>query len=254
MEGFIKFLGTGGARFVASRQIRATGGLWLNFKDTNLYIDPGPGAVVRMHASKERFDPIHLDGIVITHKHLDHANDVNIMIEAMTDGGFKKRGVLFCPEDAVNGDPVVLNYVRAYLDKIVFLKEKESYHVKDISFSTPVRHIHPVETYGVIFHLNKTIGLIADTRFFDDLPDMYRVDYLIVNVLRINPIEKHDVVDHLAVNDFVRIVEHIKPEIAIMTHFGMNLIREKPYRLAEKLKKETGINIIAAHDGMKLEF
>ena len=46
MEGFIKFFGTGGARFVASRQLRATGGLWLKYKETNLYIDPGPGAIV----------------------------------------------------------------------------------------------------------------------------------------------------------------------------------------------------------------
>jgi hypothetical protein len=43
MEGFIKFFGTGGARFVASQQLRATGGLWLHYKETNIYIDPGPG-------------------------------------------------------------------------------------------------------------------------------------------------------------------------------------------------------------------
>src|SRR5512147_1017173 len=101
MEGFIKFFGTGGARFVAASQVRATGGLWLNYKKTNLFIDPGPGAVVRIHGAKDHFDPGHLDGIILTHKHLDHANDVNILIEAMTDGGFKKRGALFCPEDAV---------------------------------------------------------------------------------------------------------------------------------------------------------
>jgi hypothetical protein len=61
MEGFIKFLGTGGARFVAMRQIRSTGGLWLHYRDTNLYIDPGPGAIVKIHGSKERFDPLDLD-------------------------------------------------------------------------------------------------------------------------------------------------------------------------------------------------
>ncbi len=254
MEGFIKFLGTGGARFVVSKQIRATGGLWLHYKETNLYIDPGPGALVRMHASKERFDPASLDGIILTHKHIDHANDVNVMIEAMTDGGFKKRGILFCPEDAIGEDPVVLKYVRAYLDRIELLKEKESYTIKDIRFSIPVRHVHPVETYGIIFELNKKIGLITDTRFFDALPGFYPVDYLIVNVLRSKPIEKDHVIDHLAVNDFVNIVMHIKPELAVMTHFGMQIIKEKPYLLSEKLKEETGIEIIAAHDGMKLEF
>jgi len=254
MEGFIKFLGTGGARFVAMRQIRSTGGLWLHYRDTNLYIDPGPGAIVKIHRSRERLDPLDLDGIIVTHKHLDHANDVNIVIEAMTDGGFKKKGVLFCPDDAVNGDPVVLKYVTAYLEKIVYLKENESYTMKDISFSTPIRHMHPVETYGIKFDLNKTIGLITDTRFFDSLPDYYQADILIINVLRSKPIEKQDTVDHLAINDVAEIIGRIKPEIAIMTHFGMNMIKEKPYLLAGKLKKETGVEVIAAHDGMKLEF
>ena len=254
MEGFIKFLGTGGARFVASTQIRATGGLWLNYKDTNLYVDPGPGAIVRLRALEEGLDPSSLDGMLITHKHLDHANDVNIMIEAMTDGGFKKRGTLFCPEDAVDGDTVVLKYVRKYLNHIVFLQEKESYSLKDIRFTTPVRHIHPVETYGTMFHLNKTIGLISDTRYFDGLPGFYRADYLIVNVLRVAPIEKQEIVEHLAVDDFVKIVEQVRPEIAVMSHFGMSMIREEPDRVAERLSKKTGINVIAAYDGMKLEF
>jgi len=254
MEGYIKFLGTGGARFVASRQIRATGGLWLHYKDTNLYIDPGPGAIVKMHASKDKFDPIQLDGIIITHKHIDHANDVNVMIEAMTDGGFKKRGILFCPEDAVNGDPIVLQYVRKYLDDIVLLREGGRYVVKDIAFSTPVRHVHPVETYGIIFHLNKKIALISDTRFFDSLPAHYNVDCLIINVLRSKPITQADAVDHLAVDDVIAIVNYIKPETVLLTHFGMNLIKEKPYLVAERLKDITGINIVAAYDGMKFEF
>lgn len=254
MEGYIKFLGTGGARFVASRQIRATGGLWLHYKDTNLYIDPGPGAIVKMHASKDKFDPINLDGIIITHKHIDHANDINVMIEAMTNGGFKKRGTLFCPEDAINGDPVVLKYVREYLENIVLLHEGGHYNIKDVSFYTPVRHVHPVETYGMIFHLNKKIALIADTRFFDTLPGHYNADLLIINVLRSKPITRTDAVDHLATDDVERIIRQIKPETVILTHFGMNLIQEKPYLAAEKLKDATGVNVVAAHDGMKFAF
>lgn len=254
MEGFVKFLGTGGARFVAMKQLRSTGGLWLHYKDTDLYIDPGPGAIIKIHTSKERFNPLDLDGIILTHKHLDHTNDVNIVIEAMTEGGFRKRGILFCPDDAVDKDPVVLKYVSAYLEDIIRLKEGKSYTIKDISFTTPVRHIHPVETYGIKFHMNKTIALIADTRFFDALPDHYIADILIINVLRSNPVEQQDTIDHLAINDVEKIIEAVKPEIAVMTHFGMNMIIKKPYLLAANLKKKTGIEVIAAHDGMKLEF
>ncbi|OPY64758.1 MAG: ribonuclease Z [Syntrophorhabdus sp. PtaU1.Bin050] len=254
MEGFVKFFGTGGARFVVTTQVRSTGGLLIHYKNTNLYIDPGPGALVRVHSAKERYNLSRLDGIVLTHKHLDHSNDVNIMIEAMTEGGFKKRGILFCPEDAVDDDPIVRKYVMQYLDKIEIVKEGETYTIKDITFTAPVRHMHPVETYGFVFHLNKTIGLIADTRYFEELPEFYRCDYIIANVLRKKPIEQHDTVAHLSVEDFARIITEVKPEVAIMTHFGLNMIREKPYLLAEQLKDETGIEVIAAYDGMKWAF
>jgi len=254
MEGFIKFVGTGGARIVASKQVRSTGGLWVHYKNTNLYIDPGPGALVRIHASGDRLEPSRLDGIVLTHKHLDHANDVNVLIEAMAEGGFKKRGELFCPGDALADDPVVLKYVRAYLDDIHVLQPGQSYALKDISFSVPVRHIHPVEAYGLIFHLNKRVGLIADTRYFDELPDHYKVDILIINVLRVKPILSGDPIDHLSVEDFKRIVARVRPEKAIMTHLGMNIIKERPAEIAKELERELGVNVVAAYDGMRLVF
>jgi len=255
MEGFIKFVGTGGARIVVAKQIRSTAGVWLNYKSTNLYIDPGPGALVRLHNLRDGFDPGRLDGILLTHKHLDHANDVNVMIEAMTQGGFKKRGVLFCPKDAVGEDGVVLRSVQAYLEDLHLLCTDGRYRLKDMEFTVPVRHAHPVESYGLIFHLNKRIGFITDTRFWDGLPGFYDgVNILVVNVLRAKPIAPEESIDHLSLDDFKTIVTAVRPEVAVMTHFGMNLIKGKPYLLARKLKEETGVEVVAAYDGMSLPF
>ena len=86
---FIKFIGTAGARFVVTKQLRSSGGVWMSVGETNLYIDPGPGALVRCLNSKPKLEPSTLDGILLTHKHLDHSGDVNVMIEEMTEGGFK---------------------------------------------------------------------------------------------------------------------------------------------------------------------
>ena len=102
--------------------------------------------------------------------------------------------------------------------------------------------------------LNATIGLIADTRFFDELPDYYPVDYLIINVLRSKPIENHEIIEHLAVGDAKKIITHVKPKVAILTHFGFKMIQEGPDMIAERLTEETGVNVIAAQDGMKWEF
>ncbi|MCJ7498036.1 MAG: MBL fold metallo-hydrolase, partial [candidate division Zixibacteria bacterium] len=106
----IKFLGTAGARIVVAKQLRASGGIWLSLENKNFLVDPGPGTLVKCHSSKPKLDPSKLDAIILTHRHIDHSNDVNIMIEAMTEGGFKRRGMLFCPADALNDDPVVLKY------------------------------------------------------------------------------------------------------------------------------------------------
>jgi len=45
------------------------------------------------------------------------------MIEAMTEGGFKKRGTLFAPRDALEEDPVVLKYVMGYVEKVEVLEK-----------------------------------------------------------------------------------------------------------------------------------
>src|SRR4030042_2233251 len=145
-NAFLKFIGTAGARFVVMKQLRASGGLWMSVEKTNLSIDPGPGALVRCLRCKPKLDPSTLDAILLTHRHLDHSGDVNVMIEAMTEGGFKKRGVLFAPEDALENDPVVLRYLRDSLEKIEILKENTTYQVGDISFSTAEKHHHPGET------------------------------------------------------------------------------------------------------------
>src|SRR3972149_7340619 len=186
---FIKFLGTAGARFVVMKQLRASGGVWLSDSKTNLYIDPGPGALVRCLNSKPKLEPSKLDGILLTHKHLDHSGDVNVMIEAMTEGGFKKKGTLFAPRDALEEDPVVLKYVMGYVNKIEVLKEDSEYQIGDIRFSTARKHQHRVETYGLNFKTSPpTISFITDTKFFSELPSLYRGAILVIHVVRLKPV------------------------------------------------------------------
>jgi phosphoribosyl 1,2-cyclic phosphodiesterase len=250
---FIKFLGTAGARFVVMKQLRASGGVWVSVGGTNLYIDPGPGALVRCLNSKPKVDPSTLDGILLTHKHLDHSGDINVMIEAMTEGGFKKRGVLFAPKDAFEEDPVIFNYLRGYVERVEILKENAEYQLGEIRFSTAKRHRHRVETYGLNLKTSpRTISLITDTKFFPELPDLYRGEILIIHVVRLKPI-KDEAIDHLSIEDVKAIVRKVKPRLTLLTHFGMTMIKAKPWVVAAELEKELGLNVIAASDGMKID-
>jgi len=248
---FIKFLGTAGARIVVAKQARASGGMWFSLAGTNLLVDPGPGSLVRCVTSRPKLDPNKLDGIVISHKHLDHAADINVMMEAMTLGGHDKKGVVLAPADALGGDdPIIYKYVRSYVGKIEVLKEKKKYKIGKIEIYAPVKHIHGVETYGLIIKSpSHTISYIADTKFFPELSSKYQDEILIINVLRPEP----SPLDHLCLEDAKIIIKTIKPKTAILTHFGMWMIKRKPWEIAEELSKELKTEVIAARDGMMFE-
>lgn len=233
------------------KQIRASGGMWLNLQGTNLLVDPGPGCLVRCWSKRQKLNPERLAAIILSHRHLDHSADVNVMIEAMSGGGLKKRGVVFAPSDALEQDPVILKYVRSYVNEIVVLKERGEYELDRVRFSTPVRHIHgKVETYGFNIRTSEyVISYIADTRFFPDLTDHYRGDALIINVVRLKPSD----LDHLCVEDAKEIIAGVKPKLAVLTHFGMTMVRAKPWEVAASVEEETGVKTIAARDGMRLQ-
>jgi ribonuclease BN (tRNA processing enzyme) len=246
----IKFLGTAGARFVVMKQLRASGGIWLTLEGTHVLIDPGPGALLRCLSSKPKLDPQDLEGIILTHKHLDHSNDINIMIEAMTNGGFKKKGIVFAPNDALHGDPVILKYAREQVHHIEILKEKANYQVGNISFETPKQLKHGVETYGLnIKGKNSTISLITDTDYFPDLASYFTGDILIVNVVML---EDRSNIEHLCLNEVELIVRENKPRLTILTHFGMGMVKAKPDEIAKHLTKEIGVQVLAAQDGMQV--
>lgn len=247
----IKFLGTAGARFVVMKQLRASGGIWLTLDETNVMIDPGPGCLVRCLSSKPKLNPMDLDGIILTHRHIDHSNDVNIMIEAMTNGGFKKKGIVFAPKDAIEDDPVILKYIRNHVEKIEILKEKQDYKIGNISFSTPVKHLHRVETYGLnINGKSNTISIITDTKYFKGIESFYKGEILIINVVLF---EEKPEIDHLSLKDAEKILSINKPKLGILTHFGMTMIKSKPWEIAEDLSKKLNVKVIAAGDGMEID-
>lgn len=249
---FVKFLGTAGARFVMIKQLRASGGLWINAGGANILVDPGPGSIVRCAKCRPKLNPSLLDAIILTHKHLDHSNDINVMIEAMTEGGFKKRGIVFCPKDAVNADPVIFNYAKQLPEKIEILKPLSHYKVNSFEFETSMRHQHPVETYGIKFKIKNTgIALLTDTKYFKELGDFYETDILIIGVVfkDVRP-----EVEHLCLGDAQVLIRDIKPKKAILTHFGMTMLASKPKNLAQVLTEKLGIEVVSAYDGMCLEF
>ncbi|MBP8601350.1 MAG: MBL fold metallo-hydrolase [Candidatus Saccharicenans sp.] len=252
---YFKFLGTGGARFVVAKQLRASGGIFLHFLGKKMILDPGPGALVRLVRSRPPLDPTSLEAIFLTHKHIDHSNDVNILVEAMTSGGFKKRGVLFAPEECLESqEGVVFNYLKDYLERIEVLTAEKEYRLGELKIRTSVPHLHGAETYGLKIYLPAaTVGFLTDTKFFPGLIKAYHdVTLLVMNVVRAKSREADNIL-HLTAGEAAEIIRGIKPEKAYLTHFGMTMLRADPRKEAEKLAEATGVEVIAAYDGLTVQ-
>jgi len=250
--GYVKFLGTAGAQFVVARQLRYSAGTWMELAGTQLLLDPGPGTLLRCRKVRPPLDPARLQGILLSHKHLDHSTDVNIMLEAMAGGGTKRRGVLLAPADALEGDdPVVLGYVRRFPEHIEALAEGKAYRIGKVEIH-PVAHRHGVETYGLILESAEgRLGFVVDTRFFPELSQRYQGCHLLVlNVVRR---EWSPGVDHLSLPEAVELIKAVRPKLAVLTHFGMTMLRARPRELATGLSEKLGIEVLAASDGLTLQ-
>ncbi len=259
----VRFLGTGGARFVVAKQIRASGGMWFRFEPaagasgptTQIHVDPGPGALVRATSALPPCDPAELDALLLSHKHLDHSGDINVMIEAMTQGGFRKRGTVFAPRDAFEGEPVIFPYAVKFVSVHEFIEEKSGpYCVNDVAIRTSVRHLHGVETYGFHFvHAGTTVSYLPCGRYFDGLAEDYaahRPDVLIVNVLRFRDGLQ---IDHLNFDEARHVFSIVRPKVGVMTHFSTKMLEQRPERLAQQLEDELGFRMFAAYDGWTLD-
>jgi len=242
----LTFMGTAGARFMVAKQLAASGGLYLEDGNTRVALDPGPGAVVQY--AKRKVDLTKLDAIVVSHRHLDHCGDVNVIIEAMTEGGFQHRGRLFCPSDALDEDPVVLKYLRHFPEEVVRLAPETSYRVGSIDFTTTPKHVHQVETYG--FRFGDKLGWVTDSAYYEGIAEQHKADVMLIHTVLM---QCHSHLPHLCLEDAERIIRDAKPRLAILTHFGMTVWRAHPWEIAEALTQRLGIEVTAARDGMSLE-
>lgn len=229
--------------------------MWMRFGDTQVHVDPGPGALVRALSHVPPCNPRELDAILLSHKHLDHANDVNVMIEAMTSGGFVKRGALLAPRDALEGEPVVFPYAQRFVEHRTVLTERGGpYAIDDVEVRTSIRHAHAVETYGMHFRYRGcTVSYLPCGRFFAGLAEDYRShqpDVLVMNVLRYS--DAMDV-DHLQFHQAKEILAIVRPRVAVLAHFGTKMLEQNPQRLARETEDELGMRVIAAHDNMLLD-
>jgi phosphoribosyl 1,2-cyclic phosphodiesterase len=248
------FLGTGGGRFATITQKRRTGGIRILSENVNAHLDPGPGALI--YSLNMNLNPQKISAILISHSHPDHYTDAEVLIEAMTHGTTKKRGTLAATRSVLSGNEVcemsVSKYHQRMVERLIETKPGVEFGIGDLKV-VACRAVHSdPNTVGFRFE-TADIGDFAytsDTEYFEGIGKIYKgVRLLLLGVLR--PSGK-PWKGHMTTNEAIKIVEEVKPEMAVLTNFGMQMIFRGPDHEAKLVKEKTGVSTIAAKDEMRV--
>ena len=253
----LTFLGTGGGRFACILQARATGGIYLQLEragsdeKARIHIDPGPGALVRMLAMG--LDPLRTDAILVSHCHPDHYADAEILIEGMTGGGRKRAGALLASRSVIEGvegyGPAISRYHRERPRRVRALSAGDRAEVLGICIrATPSSHSDPTSVGFRIRTRHGVVGYLSDTALSKEVAEAHAGSRVLI--LPVTSSLGARIPFHLDVEDAARLCEAVGPELALLTHFGMGVIREGPERVADKVRKRSGVATVAAEDGM----
>lgn len=243
----ITFVGSGGGRVMLITQKLKTCGFIVDINDFSVYFDPGPGALLTSRMMKINIDKVYV--IFISHAHLEHYNDAEALIEVMTKGGTIKRGALIASV-GIKKQNIIRDYFIDRLEYVHFIKANESVKIKGITFRA-TSTIHRDECIGIILDNGKEkIGYTADTEYFNGLINEFMgCDVLVINLMRRS---ENKLPFHMDVNGAIRIINGVKPKIAILTHIGMSLYKYGINRLEKEIQEKCDSNIIFARDGLKI--
>jgi len=248
------FLGTGGGRFATISQVRATGGLYLIADSARVHIDPGPGALIKLKECG--IDPTRTNAIIVTHCHPDHYNDAEVLIEAMTHGCKKRRGLLVGSDSVLKGyqtlGPALSRYHASKPAEVKMLRAGDTFQIEGLNVrATRTSHSDP-STFGLnISSKDGVISMTGDTALKEEVfKEHMGSDVLVLSVTR--PLQSR-IPYHLSTEDAAAIAGTVRPKLAILTHFGMRFIGANPETQANWVEKQTGVRTISAWDGMDLD-
>lgn len=236
-------------------QRRRTAGIRIIGEGLNLHLDPGPGALV--HSIEEGFNPQRVNAVLVSHCHPDHYTDAEMLVEAMTRGMTRRRGLLAAPKSVLEGSDACEVSISKYHQQMVEQKIEVAPGLK-FAFgginilTTEARHTDPD---AVGFRFETEFGVFAytsDTEYFEGIAKYYQgVRLLALCVMR--PSGK-PWKGHMSTEDAIRIVDETRPEQAVLTHLGMSMLLRGPEKEARLIQEKTGVPAISAVDGMIVLF
>jgi len=247
----IIFLGTAGDAILFGKQFRASGGIVIVTNNTQLHIDPGPGSLVR--AVQMKVNVRETTGILVSNNTILKSSDVNALISGMTYEGLDHKGVIVAQKNVIEGSeddhPTITRECLSYVEKAIGLESGQKVGIND----TEVYATRTFGTDSIGFKIacpDFTIGYTSDTEYRAELANAFEgVNILIVNCKNPEVVKEKN---SMNTTDIINLVEKVKPALTILTGFGIKMIEHDPINEARKIQKETGCQVMAAKDGLRI--
>ncbi|MGM5487569.1 MAG: MBL fold metallo-hydrolase [Nanobdellota archaeon] len=253
MEPRILFLGTGGDSFVVGKQRRASAGIVIRTNGYQFLLDPGPGVLVK--AKEYRCNLRETTCVLVSHGHLNHSHDLNAVISAMTYNGFDRYGVIVGSKSAIQGTealPAVLTpFFRDCTERVIQVQPGQRVGIEAVEIlALPTKHSDETGVGFKFFTPDFVLAYSGDTTYTKEAVKHYsNADILILNCVYPASVKQDD---HLNDEDVVKILKKVQPRMCVLTHFGSKFLDNDPLYMAREIQKETGVQVIAAVDGLEL--
>lgn len=248
MQTGITFLGTSGEISITGKQTRASGGIIIKTDECQFHIDPGPGALNK--AADCGINLRENTAVLISHSHMNHSNDINAVIAAMTHNGLDTKGVIIASSEVMKNN-LITPFHQKCVEKIITAEPGKKIGIENTEIqATKTDHNDPSTIGFKLLTPKFIISYTSDTAYSNEIADQYKkTDILIINC----PYHEKTQEKQLTIEDAARLIKRTKPKLAILTHFGKKILGTDPLYIARELQKELGIQVVAAEDGMQID-
>ncbi len=263
MDAQILFLGTAGDSFVLSKQERTAGGFVIQTPQSQILVNPGPGAFINATRTNTQLEKTTV--IIVTDNTLLHAYDTNVIIDIMTLGCFDQKGILLAAKSALQqseenhqtkegkeNTPLINPKYQNAVEKTILLQENTKVSCNDIQIETlKIKNKDPDAVGVKVITTSFSLGYVNKTKYTAKLKDALQdVEILILELplKTANPKE-----EGLCIEEAEKLIEEIKPQVTVLTGFGISIIKEDILEMTRSMNRKTNCQIIAAKDGFSFD-
>ena len=146
---------------------------------------------------------------------------------------------------------MVPKYQQNSTERSVVIQPDSRIGINDIEIRSIPAHHYDMKALGYLVQTPYyLLGYTSDTKYSESYARRFsNCNIIIFNCKFPSGIREGD---HLNVDDVIAFLKICKPQLAVITHFGAKMLDADPLAQARKIHQETGVQIVAAKDGLHI--